>query len=94
MQNFRTIKIPESVNDITRKAETLFSLPPRAPLPPKTPFSFPFKRLPRRLVYLSHRLEKERFSHIDMTDCILTGFMKKMQCNALNIKTVAKQVWF
>ena len=27
-------------------------------------------------------------------DCILTGFMKKMQCNALNIKTVAKQVWF
>ena len=29
-----------------------------------------------------------------MIDCILTVFMKKMQCNALNIKTVAKQVWF
>ena len=25
---------------------------------------------------------------------LLTDFMKKMQCNALNIKTVAKQVWF
>ena len=31
---------------------------------------------------------------IDMTDCILTSFMKKMQCNALNVKTVTKQVWF
>ena len=29
-----------------------------------------------------------------MTEYILTGFMKKMQCNALNIKTVTKQVWF
>ena len=28
-----------------------------------------------------------------MIDCILTGFMKKMQCNALNTK-VAKQLWF
>ena len=31
---------------------------------------------------------------IDMTGCILTGFMKKTQYNALNIKSVAKQVWF
>ena len=38
--------------------------------------------------------EQEPFLHIDMiVDCILTGFMKKMQCNALNIITVAKQVW-
>ena len=29
-----------------------------------------------------------------MTEYILTGFMKKMQFNALNIKTVTKQVWF
>ena len=26
-------------------------------------------------------------------NCILTGFMKQMQCNVLNIKTAAKQVW-
>ena len=25
--------------------------------------------------------------------CILTGFIKQMQCNELNIKTAAKQVW-
>ena len=37
--------------------------------------------------------EQEPFLHIDIVDCILTGFMKKMQCNALNIITVAKQVW-
>ena len=37
--------------------------------------------------------EQEPFWHIDMTDCTLTSFMKKTQCNALNIKTVAKQVW-
>ena len=30
----------------------------------------------------------------DTISCLLTGFMKNMQCNALNIKTVAKQVWF
>ena len=33
---------------------------------------------------------------IGMIDCLLTGFIKKkkkMQCNASNIKTVAKQVW-
>ena len=37
---------------------------------------------------------RDTLQTIDMIDCILTGFMKKMQCNALNIKTVAKQVWF
>ena len=37
--------------------------------------------------------EQEPFWHIDITDCTLTSFMKKTQCNALNIKTVAKQVW-
>ena len=31
---------------------------------------------------------------IDMPGCILTGFVKKTQYNALNIKSVAKQVWF
>ena len=31
---------------------------------------------------------------IDMIGCIVTGFMKKTQYNALNIKSVAKQVWF
>ena len=29
-----------------------------------------------------------------MIEYILTGFVKKMQCNALNIKTVTKQVSF
>ena len=31
------------------------------------------------------------FSHIDLIDC---GFVKKMQCNVLNIETVTKKVWF
>ena len=37
---------------------------------------------------------RNTFQTIEMIDCILAGFMKKMQCNTLNIKTVAKQVWF
>ena len=28
-----------------------------------------------------------------MPPCILAGFMKQMQCNALIIKTAPKQVW-
>ena len=36
---------------------------------------------------------RDTLQTIDMIDCILTGFMKKMQCNVLNIKTAAKQVW-
>ena len=37
---------------------------------------------------------RDTLQTIDMIGCIVTGFMKKMQYNALNIKPVAKQVWF
>ena len=37
---------------------------------------------------------RDTLQTIDMIGCIVTGFMKKMQYNTLNIKSVAKQVWF
>ena len=37
---------------------------------------------------------RDTFQTIDMISCILTSFMKKMQCNAIDITTVTKQVRF